>query len=459
MPTLHIDRLRRIPNEIPPGLLAAALLVIALIAQMPLIVNPGYWSHDELQWAAIADVAPGEIIPWVSWTALETYQFRPLTFNLWLGLSNHLFAHPFAFHAIVVAWGSLNAVLLFFLARQLGLAPWPALAGAFAFALGPFAVSVHGWVGTIGDLICLTALLATGIVAGWAKRAGLAAVAAALFTTLGLLGKEAAIVIPPLLAITWWIDNRNPTRLAATLASGVVVAMYLALRSQTLLHTSAEGTQYVISPWNAPIRWLEYHLYPQIPTVGEIFTTLAQGNYAGVLVGGALLICLLVALWQAGARYAFLFFGGGLASLAAVLPLSSSFNHYGYLFAALTALVLAAAWPRTSRFGRSVIALFAALNLVHGAVVMGMIHRVGQIQAVFSPALAATLRDVEADVLLRIRPKPGAREWVFRRLTHNIPRYRGVPVGDRVMLVGPDEPADFSIEADGRLTPLLSHKD
>ena len=40
--------------RIRPLLPALAVLALVLLAQLPLVLNPGYFSHDELQWAARA---------------------------------------------------------------------------------------------------------------------------------------------------------------------------------------------------------------------------------------------------------------------------------------------------------------------------------------------------------------------------------------------------------------------
>jgi hypothetical protein len=55
---------------------------------------------------------------------------------------------------------------------------------------------------------------------------------------------------------------------------------------------------------------------------------------------------------------------------------------------------------------------------------------------------------------VRLRLASGAKPWIFQRLTHEIPAYAGVPIGDRVRLVATGEPADFVVEADGRLQPV-----
>ena len=125
-----------------------AVWLAAFLLQLPLVLNPGYYSHDELQWAAFA--ADGVQVPWLD---LATFQYRPLTFNLWMALSRALFDTPMLFHALLVAWGSANAALLAWAGRGFGMRPWPAALGALAFALSPYAVYVHGWVGCIADLL------------------------------------------------------------------------------------------------------------------------------------------------------------------------------------------------------------------------------------------------------------------------------------------------------------------
>jgi hypothetical protein len=433
-----------------------AVFALALLGQWPLLANPGYFSHDELQWAAFAG-SDGPI-RWSSWTAIDAFQYRPLTFNLWLWLSRHLFAQPQAFHCVLVAWGAGNAALLCALARRFGVATGPAIIAALVFALGPFAAYVHGWVGTIGDLAWVSCALLVGLVATRWPRVAVAASAAAAFTAIGLLAKEAAAAIPVLLAVAWWFDGRKRHWAAATLAAATVVVVYLALRIGVLLHAPREGAQYALSMAHVPLRWVEYQLFALLPNVFEAFTMLARGIGSRIVVAGLLWLALLAALWRGSPRIAAIFLLGGIAALAPVLPLGSSWNHYGYGFAAVTAMAVAAAWPRAPRWGRGVIAVCALLCLWHGANVMRTMRHVGQVQAVFSPALAeavaAHASGSRGDLPLRLRPAPDADAWIFARLTHQIPSYRGVPIGERVRLVAADAPADAVIAADGRIQPL-----
>lgn len=425
--------------------MAAAVFAAALLVQLPLVLNPGYFSHDELQWAAFADA--GVASPWQDTGA---FQYRPLTFSLWMALSRALFATPMLFHAVLVAWGALNAALLFATARGFGLATKPAALGALAFVLTPYATYAHGWAGCIADLLWLSCVLLLALLVQQCRRPWLAGVIAATLTALALLGKEAAFAIPPLLAVAWWFDARRPRWLAAMLGAGAVAALSLALRAGVLLHAPREGGQYALSLWHLPLRWLEYQLFPPIVPLLESFNTLQRTGPA--LIAGLLWLGLLAALWQASRRLVALWLLGGFAALLPVLPLAGGFNHYAYGFAALGAMTVAAAWPLASRRGRTVIAAFALLTTLHGGVVMWRMQQVGRIQAVFSPALAHAARTHAGPLVLQLSPT--AKDWIFRRLTHDIPRYDGVAIGDRVRIAGPGDRATYLILADGRLQPL-----
>lgn len=433
------------PNH-PPAAHPWRVFVAALALQLPLIANPGYYSHDELQWAAFAAAGVD-----VSWFDAATFQYRPLTFKLWMALSRALFDTPMLFHAVLVAWGSLNAAMLCAAGRGFGMRPWPAAMGALAFALSPYAVYTHGWVGCIADLIWVSCALLAVLCLQRGDKAWMAAICAALFTAIGLLAKEAALAIPALLAVAWWFDSRKRKWLVAMLASGAIAALYLGLRLETLLHAPREGVQYGISPFNLPLRWLEYQVFPPIVPLIETFTTLRR--IAPALVAAVLWSALFAALWQASRRLATLFLLGGIAALLPVLPMGSSFNHYAYGFAAVASMAVSAAWSPATHAGRIAIAAFALLTVLHGGYVMWRMQQVGRIQSVFSPALAQAVRDQAGGDQVSLRLDPKAKEWVFHRLTHGIPRYGGVEIGDRVRLVDANQQADYIVQPDGRLQP------
>ena len=432
--------------------IALQVFALACLLQLPLVLNPGYYSHDELQWAVYA--ADRVQVPWLD---VSAFQYRPLTFKLWMLLSRTLFDTPVLFHAVLAAAGSLNAALLIAAGRGFGVPGRPAMAGALVFVLSPYAVYTHGWVGCIADVLWVGCALLLALCVQRTKRPLVAAFSAALFTGLALLAKEAAFAIPPMLALAWWFDGRKPKWLFSMLASGAVAALYLGLRIDVLLNAPREGSQYVLSIWHVPLRWLEYQIFPPIVPLQEAITTLQRPLPA--LIAGITWLALLAALWQPGRRYMALFLLGGIAALLPVLPLASAWNHYAYGFAAIAAMTVAAAWPHASRKGRIAIGVFALLTVLHGGAVMWRMQHVGRIQSVFSPALADAVRTRTNEGPVVLTLAPGIKPWIVQRLTHDIPRYNGVEIGDRVRLASEGEIANYIVQPDGSLQAIVRPAD
>ncbi|MDQ3228657.1 MAG: hypothetical protein M3Q13_02830 [Pseudomonadota bacterium] len=448
-PPLHA-RLRM--SSFGKSAIAALLVFIAvLLVQWPLARNPGYFSHDELQWAVFA--ADGAGFDFGAW---RTFQYRPLTFGLWSWLSRALFEQPAMFHTVLVAIGAFNAALLMLLGRRMGLSTRAAVIGAVLFALGPFAMYVHGWVGTIADLLWVGCALLLGVTVAGKPATGTIVVASVLLTTIALLAKEAAVSIPALLAIAWWCFGRARHWGLAAMASSAPVILYLLARVSVLLSAGPQGSAYDWSLGHIPLRWLEYQLFVPNITLFETANALKGGfGSKRLLLASILWLAAFVVLYRVGWRWALAWLVGGIAALGPVLVLGAATNHYGYAFAALGAMLLAAAWPRTDRIGRGVIVVLAVLNLWHGINVMREMRRVGEVQAVFSPAVVRTLdASATAATPLQLELAPDASAWVFARLLHNVPSYQRIPLGGRVQLVPQEAQAEYRIEADGTLTRL-----
>jgi hypothetical protein len=334
--------------------------------------------------------------------------------------------------------------------RRLGLDARTVAVAALVFALSPYAVVAHGWVGTIADLAWLSCALATAWVALRVPNLVVVALCGALFTATGLLAKEAALSIPVLGAVAW-VFTRERRWAAAAIGAGIAAAAYLALRMGTMLDASGQPTLYSARVANIFVRWPEYQLYSPMVRLLEVHQTL--GSASKYLVMSALIwVAWIAALWRANHRLCLFAIVAGGAALGPVLLLGVGAAHYAYAFAAVSVLCGAAAWSRTARWGRMSIGTIALLTILHGIVVMGAMFEVGRVQSVFSPALADALRDRPVDASpLRLRPDGDAKPWMFVRLTHEVPAYDGVPIGDRVRLVERSERADYVIARDGSL--------
>ena len=436
-----------------PRLHAPTLFVVLVLLQAWLVANPGYFSHDELQWGARADVASVGGLPWERWTAVDVFQWRPLTFNLWLLASFALFDTPQAMHLAWVLAGSSLALALAALLLRLGARPATARAAAVVFALGPYAAYVHGWVATMADLLWVGAALALAhSLLALHRRGGSAwagATLAFVLTAAGLLAKEAALAIPGLLALVAVLHRGGPVGPAAVLGSGLAALAYLGLRLDTLL-APGEATTYSLAPAAAPGNWAAYWLYLLRTSTLEVGGTWrAPGLQLAVAAG--LLLAMLAAVARPAPRLALALVLGGSLALAPALPLAFPANQYGYGFWAWVVCLVALAWPSLGRAGRALVLLLALASTWHGINVQRGMHRAGELQAAFQPALAAALAGHAGELRLRT---PERDDWLYRRLGHQVPAWRGQPIGDRVRWVAPGEDADYAVNPDGSLQPL-----
>jgi len=422
-----------------------------LVVHAGLLGNPGYFSHDELQWGARADVSGITELPWQRWTAIEEFQYRPLTFNAWLLIAHALFDSPRLFHSLWLLLGFANVALLHACLRGVGAAPRLAMAGAAAFALNPFAVYVHGWTATLADLLwvgCGLALLALLLrlpAQAWRRPAALAA----LFSILALLAKEAGVALAPLLALAWLLGGRERRWAWAMLASGACTLGYLALRLQVVLFAPRPDGAYGWSLLAPPLRWAEMQLYPFLPTGLEL-SSVAHASAARLGLAAAVAFALWLCVWRAGTRMAAAWFIGGGLALEPTLLLHDGYPQYGYGYSALACGTLALAWPVIGRPGRVVLLLALLLSTWHGANIQREIRRIGELQARFSPSLATAIKQ-QGGERLRLRPQREADRGIYLRLTRDIPAYAGVAIADRVELVGPGAPADATVAPDGRV--------
>jgi hypothetical protein len=435
--------------------LCLAVIACVLCAQAMLIFNPGYYSHDELQWAHWAALQQGRFLDNGLWTNTHVFQYRPLTFSLWIWLSWRLFDHPYLFHAVIVVWGSLNAAMLASALRWQGLGARLSFCAALTFALGPYAAYTHGWVGTIADLIWVGSGLLIALLVQRKPSLPVICIGTFLLTATALLAKESALVIPALLLLAWWYSGRAHVWAAATVASAVPAGLYIAWRFEDILFAKAEaGSVYHWSATFIPWRWLEYQLFPMMTN------RFAVGHLDGRAFGNtrvqlALLLWLMLiwALWRAGKRWPLAFLLAGTAALGPVLILAEFANQYAYGFAAVTAAICAMAWPHQRRAAHLAMALAAVLCVWHGLGTARSMRAFGVAQAVFSPALADAVAKAHGG-RVRLRLQPHADRWLYLRLTSGIPSYAGVPIGDRVELVKDGGEADYEVQADGVLLPL-----
>ena len=401
-----------------------------LLLQLPLILNPGYLSFDELQWWARADVPVLGDLPWLAWTDLRTFQYRPLTFNLWLLLAHALAAHAYAMHAVFVLLGTFNALLLAACVRTAGARRGTAAVAAVAFVLSPYVAYTHGWTGTLADLLVLLfgMLGARALLGACAVRAGSIALLLALLVAAALLAKESAVVLPALWLIV--AATRCGLRRALLLVApaALVAAAYLAPRIPVLWTSEAGSHGYAWALANIPSRITEYALYPWLPPLFEIGPTLGKSMFRiafAALCAGAVLAALLRTHWRPAATWLLLC----TIALAPVLVLARSFDQYAYLASAAGIGVVAFTWQRSDGIARALLLAAATVSSIHGVQVMLRMQEVGAIEQRFHGDLIAVLE--RSALPVRIVPARIGDAWMLERWIDYVPSYRGVSLTGR----------------------------
>lgn len=442
---------KRLQNGPKLACASLALVLAAVWIAGTLAFNPGYFSHDELQWGAFAAQPDWATIPWHNFLDLASYQYRPLTFNLWLVIARLLFEWPLAMHLFWLLLGAGNASLLYVLLRRSAIPPGPAGLGALLFLLSPYAVYVHGWVATLADLLWVG--IGLGLCCWVLGRAqprslgemGKLALVGALATVLALTCKEAALSIPALMVIA--AARTRQGRFAwVALGSAIAGAVYVLLRAAVVLGAPMEATGYEWSITTVPRAFSAYHLYPFHIRLLEVHSLSAQ-RPAVIAVASVLFVLTYLVAFRGTRGFAW-YLAASAAALGPVLILNTPANQYGYGLAALTAGFLAFGWQRNGVHARWMVLVVAMFWSIHGMRVAAEIYRVGSIQSRFSPAVAALVEASDAPVLLR--PSCPQDNWVYRRLLHEIPAYNGVPINDRAKLATSGQQGAVRIGCDGQ---------
>jgi hypothetical protein len=417
-----------------------------LLLHSPLIFNPGYLSHDELQWAFQATEHKGPAFINGLWADVHAFQYRPLTFSLWMWLSRRCFDHPFVFHAIIVAISAWNASMLTLVLRKAGAASRIAVLAGLLFGLGPYATYTHGWVATLADLIWVFCALAIALITISTPRRWLVWLASFGFTCAALFAKESGVVLPALFLLAWLFDRRRRTWLDATFFAAVPVIVYLGIRLHTILSGAHGDSPYVWHLSIVPFNWIKYQLYPiAIDKFGA-----AEVRALWYVV--SIWCLLLLSLWKAAPRYALAFLAFGTVALGPVLIVQPA-AWYGYALSAVIAAVTALSWPRMNSWGRFATSLFVALAFLHSINLMRIIHDAGEKQSRFSPALAKAVQDGKGKIIT-LSVENEKDRWIYIRMTHDIHAYHGVKMDGFVKLVGDNEPADYQVQANGSLKQL-----
>jgi tetratricopeptide (TPR) repeat protein len=169
--------------------------------------------------------------------------YRPL-FLLWFRLNHAVFGlKPEGWHLTTVLCHVAATYLVFVLVRRLAASSWIAFSAATLFALHPVHIESVAWVSGVTDPLMAIFLISSFL--SYLRfreenRWGWMGLALSLFV-LGLLEKETAVVLGPLVFVYAWLYaevrtwiSRFAIALKQSLGFFVLTMMYLVLRAQVL---------------------------------------------------------------------------------------------------------------------------------------------------------------------------------------------------------------------------------
>jgi hypothetical protein len=220
---------RRGPQQVPPEKqrnLSPALCVAILIPAAVVLFAPalrlGFLSDD---FVLIARATRRAMASWS-----EDWYFRPLPLLLWRGMAWLVPSPAGSLHLLNVVLHGVNAVLVAFLGRRLGLAVEPAIVAALLFVAYPASPEAVAWCSGIQDVLLTTAALASVLALARGSHRRTAGVHALAWLAVGLATKETAVVMPVLwLAAAWSPREPRARPKAAVILAGLALSGSYAL--------------------------------------------------------------------------------------------------------------------------------------------------------------------------------------------------------------------------------------
>ncbi|HDO0990806.1 TPA: hypothetical protein P2M87_003869, partial [Aeromonas salmonicida] len=208
------------------------IFIIGIFFSLGIIMNPGYFSHDEISWGLKAIGSNNFNFSHV--LSYDDFHYRPLNFNLWLLLSHYFFDFPQLFHLIILSWGLANSIIFYLVLIRLDFERSSALIAAIVSTIMPSIVFVNGWIGTIADIawlfFCLISFLTYIIF-----RGVIGYFSSLLLFIMALMFKETAVVYPGIVFIYLVYERFSSKRtLAYFFSISAIFIIYIYLRYQFL---------------------------------------------------------------------------------------------------------------------------------------------------------------------------------------------------------------------------------
>jgi hypothetical protein len=337
------------------GMMIAA---VALLANLMLIVNPGFYNHDE--WQRYDFITTHGVHAYLAkfWVIREGASFatpvRPIGLIQQGLLALWMKSSPWVPHLASAILHCFVAIALFFTAMLAGLSRRTAVLAALLFCTSPLGVLANGWTAASYDQWYVLFTLGSIYMTFLLMRDGLrtqSMLALLCFSSAAILSKETAMVLPVAIAGCGLFTNLIKDEkiqwrriAAAAWITALPIGVYLLIRLPALQRSMAVGavTAYRPSPHNLLPNILGYLEFPFIPTLGDMVSIIyvpAWFRHLALLVHLAFIACL---AWTGHLKIAVVYLFAYFIFLIPILFIPNTGSHY--LYASSIVLSTAHSW-------------------------------------------------------------------------------------------------------------------
>lgn len=306
-----------------PTLLLSVMGLLTFVLYSGTLTFPFVWDDNPQivnnpiirSWSAVPRAFGSDL--WYHSSRNQLY-YRPL-FTTWSTLNYALFElRPWGWHLGAVVLHVLAVVVLFFLARRLGLEYWTAVLTSLIFALHPVHIECVAWISAASDTM-VTILFMSALIAFLKSRdKGQAQwlawrIASILLLVCALLTKEMALMFSGIIALYVWLFPAEQERsrlhrlrecFQVALPYGIVTLAYLLLRRIALHHVTgsfdpAHGNFEMVLTW--PLVLYSYLRILVLPVglTGLYYTPYVESaGIARFLVPAVVVLGVATALWR-----------------------------------------------------------------------------------------------------------------------------------------------------------------
>lgn len=403
------------------------IFIFGILFSLGLFMNPGYFSHDEIGWGIKATSESSVFdIKYYNIFNYDEFHYRPLNFNLWLLTSYYLFDTPQLYHLVLVLFGVINAVFIFFILKN-EVDERIAFLTSLTSVIMPTVSFVNGWVGTIADIFWFMCCAISFLIYQRFRIKRLlnrvSLLIAVMFFIFSLMFKETAVVFPGVIFLYILYFNyknnsmlylhKNKYDLTFFFLTVIIMTIYLVIRFEFLFPSGGGG--YGTSLSNVPNRMLEYFIYPFLFENIEIHGLFEQHNTTDIMMAFCIHFFLIVLLCRKSLFNYFLYISFYFVTSVPILILDMSLPHYIYASGFVMAFSLSYLFYKNV-IVRVISIVFFLLLALHGLNVQKNYLFTGVYQNNFINTLYSVIKsNVETNCNYLIKAESGSASWIAVR--------------------------------------------